>query len=70
MKNYYEQYCNILTNVIREAKNSMYQNQIINYNSKIKTAWNIIKSVSVRQNEHKLVNTKILWTPLINSFYQ
>ena len=60
MKNYYEQYCNILTNVIREAKNSMYQNQIINYNSKIKTAWNIIKSVSVRQNEHKLVNTKIL----------
>jgi hypothetical protein len=30
----------------------MYQNQIINSNSKIKTTWNIIKSVSGRQNEH------------------
>jgi len=58
-----------LTNVVRETKTSMYKNQIINYNSKIKTAWNIIKSVSVRQNEHKLVNTKIFWTPLINFFY-
>jgi len=50
LKNYYKQYCRILTNVIREAKKSMYQNQIINSNSKIKTTWNIIKSVSDKMN--------------------
>ena len=32
---------------------SIYHNQIINSNNKMKTTWDIIKSVSVRQNEHK-----------------
>jgi hypothetical protein len=29
LKNYYKQYCKVLTNVIREAKRSMYHNHII-----------------------------------------
>jgi hypothetical protein len=43
----------MLTNVIRESKRSTYHNQIINSASKIKTTWNMIKSVSSRQNEHR-----------------
>ena len=42
-----------MTNFIRKSKWSIYHNQIINSTSKIKTTWNIIKSVSGRQNEHK-----------------
>ena len=37
LKNYYKQYSKILTNVIKEAKRSMYNNQIINSNNKMKT---------------------------------
>jgi len=37
LKNYYKQYCKILTNVIREAKRCMYHYQIINSNNKMKT---------------------------------
>ena len=32
---------------------SIYHNKIINSNSKMKTSWYIIKSVSGRQKEHK-----------------
>lgn len=42
-----------MTNIIRESKKSIYHNQIINSTSKMETTWNIIKSVSGRQNEHK-----------------
>jgi hypothetical protein len=52
-----------LTNVIREAKMS-YHNQIINCNNRMKTMWDVIKSVSGRQNEHK--TSKYQYSP--NSF--
>jgi len=37
LKYYCKQFCKILTNVIREAKMSIYHNQIINSNNKMKT---------------------------------
>jgi hypothetical protein len=43
MKVYYKQYCKIISQVIKEAKRSMYNNQVINSTNKIKTTWNIIK---------------------------
>jgi len=49
---------------------TMYHNQINNSNSKMKTSWYIIKSVSSRQNEHKTSKYQILWTPLVYSYYQ
>jgi hypothetical protein len=37
LKNYYKQYCNVLTSVIKEAKHYLYNNQIINSTNKINT---------------------------------
>jgi len=37
-----------------EKRKGLYQTQIINSNNKIKTVWNIIKSVSGRQSEQKI----------------
>ena len=51
LKNYYKQYCKILAKVIKEAKRSMYKNQIKNSTNKIKTIWNIIKMETNRQNK-------------------
>jgi len=48
IKNYYKQYCKILTNVIKEAKRSMYNNQITNSANKIKATWNIVKAETNR----------------------
>ena len=50
LKIYYKQYCKILTNVIKEAKRSMYNNQFINSNNKMKTTWNTIKAETNRLN--------------------
>jgi len=70
LKNYYKQYCKILTDIIRVAKRSVYHNQIINSNNKMKTKWNIIKSVSGRQTEHE--TSKYQYSPdsFNNFFYQ
>jgi len=51
LKNCYKQYCKILTKVIKEAKRSMYKNQIKISTNKIKTIWNIIKTETNRQNK-------------------
>ena len=40
----------MLTNVIKEAKRSMYNNQFINSNNKMKTTWNTIKAETNRLN--------------------
>jgi len=48
IKNFYKQYCKILTNVIKEAKRSMYNNQINNSANKIKATWNIVKAETNR----------------------
>ncbi|PNF20902.1 hypothetical protein B7P43_G11183 [Cryptotermes secundus] len=45
-KRYYRQYCKILKNVIREAKKKHYSRQISKSSNKIRTIWNITKSVT------------------------
>jgi hypothetical protein len=60
LKKYYKQYCKILTNVIKQAKRFMYNNQIINSANKIKTNWNIVKietSRSCRPTTSKYQNS-------------
>jgi hypothetical protein len=52
LKEYYKQYCKILSSVIKEAKQLTYNNKIINYSNKMKTTWNIIKSETGRLNGH------------------
>jgi hypothetical protein len=52
MKVYYKQYCKILEQVIKEAKKSMYNNQVINSTNKIKTTWNVIKIKTNRIKGH------------------
>jgi hypothetical protein len=49
LKQYYKSYSKILTNVIREAKTSSYNKQIMNSHNKIKTTWNIMKSGTGRK---------------------
>jgi hypothetical protein len=39
LKHYYELYCKILSNVIKESKRLNYNKQIINSHSTIKTMW-------------------------------
>jgi hypothetical protein len=50
LKKYYKQYCEILANVMKEAKELTYDNQINKSTNKIKTTWNIIK---METNRHK-----------------
>jgi hypothetical protein len=40
-KNYYRQYCKILTSFIREAKKMYYSRQELKSSNKIRTMWNI-----------------------------
>jgi hypothetical protein len=44
----------MLTNVIKEAKRSMYNNQVINSTTEMKTAWNTIKSETSKLNGHTI----------------
>ena len=48
LKNYYKQYSKVLANVIKEAKRSIYNNQITNSANKIKATWNIVKAETNR----------------------
>jgi hypothetical protein len=70
IKNYYKQYCKILTNVIKEPKRSMYNNQITNSANKIKATWNIVKAETNRHIDPQLIITKILLILLTITFYQ
>lgn len=58
IKEYYKEYSKILSKVIVEAKRSMYNNQVLNSDNKIKTTWNIIRTETnrikrVKTNENK-----------------
>jgi len=46
LKEYYKQYCKILTQVIITAKKHYCNNLLLNSKNKQKTAWNIIKTVT------------------------
>jgi DNA modification methylase len=52
LKRYYKQYCKILERVIKEAKRSMYNNQVVNSGNKMKTTWNFIKAETNRIKGH------------------
>jgi hypothetical protein len=51
LKLYYKNYCKILSKVIRAAKNLHYSRLISNSNNKAKTTWNVIKSISGKNNK-------------------
>ena len=46
LKNRYRLYCKILKDVIREAKKQHYNRQVLNSSNKIRTMWDITKSVT------------------------
>jgi hypothetical protein len=46
MKIHYRRYCKILKDVIREAKKQYCNRQVLNSSNKIKTVWDITKSVT------------------------
>jgi adenylyl- and sulfurtransferase ThiI len=46
LKTHYRWYCKILKDVIREAKKQYYNRQVLNSSNKIKTVWDITKSVT------------------------
>jgi hypothetical protein len=54
LKKYYKQYCKILSSVIKEAKRSMYNNQVTNSANKMKTIWNIINLQTNRLKGHTI----------------
>jgi hypothetical protein len=43
LKCHYKLYCKVLSNVILEGKQNNYINQIMRFNKKIKTTWEIVK---------------------------
>jgi hypothetical protein len=51
LQQYYKLYCKILTNVIKEAQRTNYNEQIVNSHNKVNTTWNIIKSAT-REKVH------------------
>jgi hypothetical protein len=46
LKVHYRWYCKTLKDVIREAKKQYYNKQVLNFGNKIKTVWNITRSVT------------------------
>ena len=46
LKQYYKLYCKILTNVIKEAQRTSYNEQTVNSHKKVNTTWNVIKSAT------------------------
>jgi hypothetical protein len=63
LKNYYKLYCKILSNVIREAKKHYYSKQIENSKNKMKTIWDITRTLTgtktKNRNIHQLTLTAI-----------
>jgi hypothetical protein len=50
LKYHYKNYCNILSSVIKAAKNLHYSRLIANSNNKAKATWSVIKAISGRNN--------------------
>jgi hypothetical protein len=48
----YKQYCKILAKVNKEAKRSVYNNQVVNTAYQMKTTWNIMKAETSRVMGH------------------
>ena len=59
-KSYYKKYCKILSSVIIASKKKYYDERILNSNNKIKTTWNIVKTViNNSKNSNKIVAMNI-----------
>jgi hypothetical protein len=56
LKSYYKLYCRILSSVISMAKRSHYNGLIANSKNKMKTTWNIVKSVTGKRSENPHFN--------------
>jgi hypothetical protein len=56
-KNYYKLYCKILSRVINAAKRLHYDRLIVNSDNKMKTTWNIVKSVTGKRSWNKSVQS-------------
>jgi hypothetical protein len=52
-KSYYKLYCRILSSVISTAERLHYDGLIMNLKNKMKTTWNIVKSVTGKRSEKK-----------------
>ena len=59
LRNYYKNYCRILTEVIKTAKNLYYNKLIINSNNKAKTMWNIVKTETQKINKDEIPLLKV-----------
>jgi hypothetical protein len=68
IKGYYTHYCNIISKVIKQAKKSHYDNQIINSTNKNKTTWNIVNKETLRKVHSK--NIKFLNIDVITTDFQ
>jgi hypothetical protein len=70
MKIHYRKYCKILTQVIKEAKHTHYNKQILESNNKLKAVWKIVKketgkystevTPSIKINDNAIQNPKLL----------
>ena len=53
LKQYYKEYCNILTKVIKEAKRMTLNKRISKPNNKTKTTWNITNKLLDKQQSRQ-----------------
>jgi hypothetical protein len=57
LKNYYKEFCKILSKVIKAAKKSYYNKIILNYNNKMKCTWKIINKNKVKIKNDKGIHS-------------
>ena len=57
-KAYYKKYCKILSPVIRAAKKMHFDSLIQKFTNKVKTTWNIVKSLTINKTTSKKFNTR------------
>ena len=68
IKNYYKEYCKILTKSINEAKRSYYNKQISNSNNRIWSTWNAVKAITGRRSDHDDYPTSSIDDKSTNNF--
>jgi hypothetical protein len=74
LKRYYKTYCRILSEIIKTAKKIHYNKLITNYNDKVKTIWDIVKTetkkdISSLNIDGKTVNDHQNIAKIFNSYF-
>jgi hypothetical protein len=59
IKRYYKTFCKSLARNIITAKRHFYDKQIVNSNDRLKSSWNIIKSLTGRKSQYDILPTQI-----------